>query len=97
MFWIRVIKTPQALLVNVCDEELLGKEFREGNIVLRVSPQFYGGEKVNTEQVKQSLLEGDIMSLVGRKAIGVAVSLGMATWSAVKYVGGVPHLNIYKL
>ena len=97
MFWMKVIKTPEAILVNICDEELLGKTFREGEVVLRVTSSFYGGEKVDEEKVKEMIEEGDIISLVGERSIGVAISLGYAVTSAVKKVQGVPHLNIYKL
>ncbi len=90
MFWMKVIRTPEALLVNVCDEELLGKIFREGEVVLRVSPSFYGGEKVGEERVKEMLVEGDILSLVGERVVEMVVSLGYATPSAVKRVEGVP-------
>ena len=94
---MKVIKTSEALLVNICDEELLGKTFREGEVVLKVVSSFYGGEKVDEEKVKEMIEEGDIISLVGERSINIAISLGYAVASAVKKVQGIPHLNIYKL
>ena len=96
-YWVKVIKTPDAVLVNACDEELLGREFREGDVVLRVPKSFYGERIVNKEELASLLGEGDIISLVGENTISLAVSIGLASWKAVKRVGGVPHLNIYKL
>ncbi len=96
-FWIKVIKTPEALLVNVCDEELLEREFREGEIVLRTPRSFYGERIVEEEELRSFLEEGDIISLVGERSISVAVEMGIATWRAVKRVSGIPHLNIYRL
>ena len=96
-FWVKRIETPEGILVNVCDEELLGREFREGEIVLRVSPSFYGGRIVEENEARELLHEGDIISLVGERVISMAVEEGLATWKAVKRVKGVPFLNIYKL
>ena len=96
-FWMKVIQTPEAVLVNVCDEDLLGKEFREGEVVLRVTRSFYGGELVEEDTVREMLSEGDIISLVGKRSISIAVEMGIATWKAVKRVSNIPHLNIYRL
>lgn len=96
-FWLKVIKTPEALLVNACDEELLEREFREGDVVLRTPRSFYGGKLVDEVELRAFLEEGDIISLVGEGVISVAVEMGIATWRAVKRVSGIPHLNIYRL
>ncbi len=97
MFRAKVIRTPEATLVNVCDGDLLGKEFREGDVILRVAPSFYGGDEVDEATLNRLLDEGDIISLVGERCIGVAVKRGLATWSSVKRISGIPHLNIYRL
>ncbi len=95
MFSYKVIRTPEVTLINICDEELLGREFREGDIVLRITQSFYGGEK--TKNIEGLLREGDIISLVGERAISTAVALGYVKWNAVKRVDGIPFVNIYKL
>ena len=97
MFWVKVIRTPGAVLVNACDDSLLGKEFLEGEVVLRVTESFYGGRKVSEGELKDLLEDADIVSLVGEGAIAVAVEMGLATWRHVKRVQGTPHLNIYRL
>ena len=96
-FWVKIIKTPEAVLVNACDENLLGKEFREGEVVLRVTESFYGGKLVGKDELRDLLEEGDIISLVGENAITLAVRMGLASWRAVKRIRGIPHLNIYRL
>ncbi len=81
----------------ICDENLLGKEFREGEVVLKVSREYYGGEIVGKERVKEVLQSLPIIGLVGEGCIGIAVELGLADWRFVKRVAGIPHLNIYRL
>ena len=38
-------------VVAICDAELLGKKFTEGNMQLDVNPAFYGGKKYDEKKV----------------------------------------------
>ena len=96
-FFFRLYRTPEAVVLAVCDADLLGKTFREGEVVLHVSEGYYGGERADDGRVRELLEEADIISLVGEGCIGIAVELGLAEWRFVKRVAGVPHLNIYRL
>jgi len=81
----------------VCDEELLGRVFREGEVVLNVSEGYYGGGRCGKEELREMLQEADIISLVGEGCISLAVDEGLAEWRFVRRVEGVPHLNIYRI
>ncbi len=93
-FWVKVIKTPDAVLVNVCDEDLLGKVFREGDVVLRITKGFYGGELVDEERVVEIIRQGDIVSLVGRYIIRLVSERYGNLERFVKYVRDVPYVNL---
>jgi len=97
MFWVKVYRTREATVLAACDEELLGNVFREGKVVLRVSESYYKGERVGREELSTLIREADIIGLVGKRAVGCAVSMGYMRWDDVKYVSGIPHMNIYKL
>ncbi len=84
-------------MLAACDSELLGGVFREGDVVLRVSPGYYGGSLCEEADLKKLLQQADVVSLVGERSISVAVETGLAEWRFVKRVGGIPHLNIYRL
>jgi len=43
---MKVYDTGYGLLVSICDKEVFGKEFKEGEVVLKVSEPFYGGDEV---------------------------------------------------
>jgi len=96
-FHYKVYKTPQATVLAVCDRELLGREFREDPVVLRVSATYYGGDVCDEKTLVHLLRDADIISLVGEESISVAVREGLADWRYVKRVQGVPHLNIYRI
>ena len=97
MFWVKVYRTREAVVLAACDEGLLGKEFREDRAVLRVSRSYYGGELVDGARLLQLIREADIVGLVGEGAISVAVEAGYVRPGDEKRVQGIPHVNIYKL
>ncbi len=94
---MKVYRTREAVVLAACDEDLLGKEFREGKAVLRVSKSYYGGELVDRETLLSLIREADIVGLVGEGSISVAMDAGYVRPGDEKTVQGVPHVNIYKL
>ncbi len=96
-FWVKVYKTQEATVLAACDENLLGKEFREENVVLKVTETYYGGELVDAERLKALVREADIIGLVGEHAVNVAAELGYIAPGDEKRICNVPHVNIYKL
>jgi len=97
MFSYRLYRTSQTTVLAVCDEELLGRVFREGEVVLNVSEGYYGGDRCDQEKLRDLLREADIISLVGERCISVAVDANLAEWRFVKRVEGIPHLNVYRI
>lgn len=97
MFWVKVYRTPEATVLAACDEDLIGKEFREGMAVLRITASYYGGELVGREELESLIREADIVGLVGEGAVRVAADMGYLSPGDEKRVCGVPHVNIYKL
>ncbi len=90
MFWVREVGPA----VFACDEDLLGKVFREGEVVLRVN-EAYRGRKVGEKELKDILRRGKVISLVGPRVIAVARELGYV--DRAPRIGGVEHINVYKL
>ncbi len=90
-FWLKTYYAYGDYIVAACDEELLGKEFREGEIRLFVSPNFYGGELVDEERVREELNRATVGNLVGKNVIRIALEMGLVDEGGIKYINGVPH------
>ena len=69
-------ETPQGLLVSVCDREVLGETFENGEISLTVTEEFYGGDHVDEESVVDSLSRAAVANLVGTRAVSLAIEYG---------------------
>ncbi|MBI5871878.1 DUF424 family protein [archaeon] len=90
------IKQHDALLA-VCDNELLGKTFEDGELVLEVSKRFYQGAQISEEELPEHLKSATNINLVGKRAVRIAVKTGMIDNKSIIKISGVPHAQIYSL
>ncbi len=97
LVYVKVFIVNREVLVAACDREVLGKVFREGNIVLNVSEEFYKGELVTLTEALNVIKKATIANLVGRNIISKAIEKGLVHPEAVIYVDKVPHAQIVKM
>lgn len=69
-------ETEDGLLVSVCDRDVLGETFENGDLSLTVTEEFYDGQPVEEAAVRESLGRADVANLVGTRAVELAVSEG---------------------
>jgi len=90
---VKVIKSYRDV-VAICDAELLGKHFEEGNRILNIKESFYDGEektpKETTEIIQNMALEDATFNIVGEKSVECAKKCGLITEDAIKKVEGIP-------
>lgn len=80
-------------VLAICDEDLIGKTFEEGELFLEISEDFYKGEKKTKEEVLEMLRDENIknFNIVGKESISVALKAGIIEKQNILTVGGVPH------
>ena len=94
-FIVAFKKTPQGHLVVVTDKELLGKKFKEKNVVLDMSSSFYEGEVMTLEEVKSVLRGAYIIHLTGKNSVHLGKELNIIEQNAVLLVQGIPHAQVH--
>jgi hypothetical protein len=90
-------RTEEGVLVSVCDRDALGETFENGEIELTVSEEFYGGDRVDSEAVVESLSRADVANLVGTDAVGLAVEEGFVEEAQVLELDGTRHAQFMRL
>ncbi len=95
-FIARKIKWQEATLVNICDEELLGKTVKSGEVEMPISRDYFGAEKVNESEAINLVKNSSIVNLAGTRIVEKVVKAELASPHAVKTVGDVSFLMIYK-
>jgi hypothetical protein len=90
---VNIIKSYRDI-VAVCDKELLGKRFEEGQFQLDVKESFFGGNEISVEELiylMQDMSKEDAtFNLVGEKTIDTAIKAGIISGDGVGEIAGIP-------
>ncbi len=97
MISLKIHRRGTDVLLAACDQELLGKHFREGEMGIKVHSEFYGGEVVEDEAFLTSMMASTIVNLVGERVVALAIKAGIADPGSIIRIEGVPHVQIMVL
>ena len=78
-------------VLAVCDEELVGRSFKQGALRLTVSADFYDGFAGDEDALERHLRSCTVANLVGKRSVDMAVDLGFVSRDNVLVIDGVPH------
>lgn len=95
-FAVRTAEFKGNVLVNICDEELVGRTVTEGKLKMHISKEFYFGEVVNMGEALRLIRTCAIVNLAGRRSVSLALDNSMGAKEAVRQIEDVPFLMIYK-
>jgi hypothetical protein len=87
-------ETPKGRLVSVCDADVLGESFENGDVSLTVEPEFYDGPTADPQAVLDSLVNCDVANLVGTRAVGLAIEQGIVDETNVLEFDGTRHAQL---
>jgi len=95
--FVRIIKSYRDV-VAICDSELLGKKFEEGQFQLDVKEGFYKGEEMDEKQVSNIIIrmseEDATFNIVGKKAVSLAIETGLVSEQGIKTIQGIPFAMV---
>lgn len=86
--------TAKGRLVSVCDADVLGEQFENGDVSLTVTPDFYDGDEVDEETVVRSLARCTTANIVGTHAVEVAIEHGFVEEENVLDLEGTRHAQL---
>jgi len=82
-------------VVAICDEDLLGKRFEDGNKMIDVKESFFKGEKIEEPELfelMQELAKSDAtFNIVGEQSVRIALKAGIITKEGIKKIKGIPY------
>jgi len=93
---VRTSEYQGTTLVNMCDEELVGRTVAEGKLKVHLSEEFYSGEVVNEGEALRLIRTCSIVNLAGSRSVSLAVDNKMGAPEAIREIEEVPFLMIYK-
>ncbi len=87
-------ETDEGLLVSVCDPDVMGETFENGDVSLTVDEEFYDGEEVDEGTVVDSLANCTVANLVGDDSVALAVEHGFIDEENVLDLEGTRHAQL---
>ncbi len=94
MFRMKIYRVRGEVLVAVCDSEIVGKTFREGDLKIEVKESFYGDKDVGEEEVKKALRMATIANITGKRAVELAIRMGIIDRENVLKIGECWHAQM---
>lgn len=95
-YFLKIHNSQGYTIAAICDEEILGKVFREKGVILDVSPHFYGGEKVDMDRVLEAIRNADIVVITGRRIVEKLAELGVVHREFALEVENQLHIQIVR-
>lgn len=82
------------LILAICDDDLIGKKFSDGELQIDLTGEFYKGKKASEEEIKKILDDVYIINAVGEKCIEFLLNLNLADKKNIIRIAGVPHAEV---
>lgn len=98
-FYLKTHVSRFSTIVAVCDKSCLGKKFESNGLILDLTThrRFYEGEIVSEDKVKDALCSASCANIVGDKSVELACAAMGVSKAGAKRIGGVSHLQVYKV
>lgn len=90
---VSVKKRGTEKIVTICDSELFGKKFEEGDLKLEVNKSFYEGDEMSVEECLEALQDATIANMVG-SIVEHAIEEGYVNSENVLEIEGVQHAQL---
>ncbi len=95
-FWCKVHRAKGEIILAICDENLLERKLKFGEVELIISKEFYGEKKIEEKEAVKMMKEATIINLFGEEIVKLAIKYGFISKENVMLIEGVPHAQAIK-
>ena len=88
--YLKVHNIDENETIACCDEELLNQAFKDGNLKIEISNQFFGGELISLDVAVGVLKQASSFNIVGERIIEKAIDCEILHKDSVRLINGVP-------
>ncbi len=97
MYYTKVYRQKEEILLAVCDKEIHNKTFDNGKLRFHVDPSFYGKDMVEEDALAGLFDEATIINLAGDRCIELARRLGYVDIENIMKIESCSHAQVIKL
>lgn len=89
---VKIHKKDGRTVVAVCDDNLIGQKIEDGDLQLDLSSDFYKGTSYSDKVLVRDIMRNaDILNVVGKVAVALAVEEGLIDKTHIITIKGIPH------
>lgn len=88
---LKIHKKMNKTVVAVCDTDLLGKKFEEGDLQLDLTSDFYKGEEMDEKEAGDLIRNADAVNLVGEESVKLGLNEGIIDEEHIIKIANIPH------
>jgi hypothetical protein len=81
-------------IIAICDEEILGERFQEGERQIHITESFYKGELVSLEEGLRALERATIANIVGERIVEGALKARIIHENGILRIQNIPHAQL---
>ena len=95
MILAKVHQADGKTVLAICDKDLLGKRYIEGNSQLDLTTEFYKGDPMDDrDALVEMMRHANMVMMVGKESVGLGLSAGIITEENIKKITGIPHAQV---
>lgn len=85
------------MMLNICDEELLGKVLKKDDFQMNISKSYFGQRIIDRSEAEDLMKKCSILNMAGKETIEMSINMKIGTRQGVKEIDGVPFLIVFKM
>jgi len=97
LFSIRTTNYQNNMMLNICDEELLGRVIKKDDFQMNISKSYFGQRIIERSEAEDLMKKCSILNMAGKETIEMSINLKIGTRQGVKEIDGVPFLIVFKM
>lgn len=97
MFYYKRHDSGEKIITAICDSNLIGKKFVEGEKCILVSEYFFKGELVDNNVIAEIVAKAESLNVIGKNAVEICIDLGVVNKENVAFISSVPYTIVFEL
>lgn len=91
---VKIHRINNQKIIAICDSDLIGKKFEQGNLQLDLASDFYRGDEKSEKEALELLKEAYIVNIAGKKSVDLALKAGILDLKGVIKIKNIPHAQV---
>ncbi len=92
---VKIHNNEGKLVLAICDKDILGKKFSENNKQLDLTSDFYKGEEMDEEELKELIKKAFMINAVGKKSVSFLEKEEMVSKDNTIEIDKIPHAQVF--